>query len=66
MEASGFIMINKMLLTDILPQIFANKLMDDNRIDDPLFTFKVPMPGDVASCSLLAPDFVFYFQLVVS
>ena len=57
-----------MFLADLLHQIFANKLVDDNRIDDPLFTFDVPMSGGssgAATCSFLSPDFVFYFQLIV-
>ena len=55
-------------LADLLHhQIFANKLVDDNRIDDPLFTFDVPMSGrrSAITCSFLSPDFVFYFQLIV-
>ena len=56
-----------MFLADLLHQIFANKLVDDNRIDDPLFTFDVPMSGgsSATTCSFLSPDFVFYFQLIV-
>lgn len=57
-----------MFLADLLHQIFANKLVDDNRIDDPLFTFDVPMSGGsratTTTCSFLSPDFVFYFQLI--
>ncbi len=63
---SGILDAN-MFLADLLHQIFANKLVDDNRIDDPLFTFDVPMSGGsnaTTTCSFLSPDFVFYFQLI--
>ena len=57
-----------MVFADLLHRIFANKLTNDDRIDDPLFTFDAPIPrvvGISASCSFLSPDFVFYGQLVV-
>ena len=53
-----------MFLFDLLRQIFANKLIDDSRFNDPLFTFDVPTPVGVANCRFLLPDFEFYWQLV--
>ena len=47
----------------LLKDIFANKLSDDNRIDDPIFTFEVPVFGG-KTCSFIPPDFAFYYQLV--
>lgn len=59
-----------MFLADLLQRtIFANKLVDDDRIDGPVFRFRAPVPpggggGGGAVCSFLAPEFAFYYQLV--
>lgn len=47
-----------------LKAIFADKLIDDNRVDHPLFTFDAPGFKD-ARCCFLPPNFAFYYQLVV-
>mmetsp|Transcript_22298 Transcript_22298/g.51072 ORF Transcript_22298/g.51072 Transcript_22298/m.51072 type:complete len:422 (-) Transcript_22298:190-1455(-) len=52
-------------MSGFLENVFANKLMDDNRVNNPLFTFGVPDVFGGKICSFLAPDFAFYYQLVV-
>lgn len=53
-----------MMFTDLLRNIFADKLIDDNRIDDPILIFDVPMSGGNRTCRFLPPEFTFYFQLI--
>mmetsp|Transcript_6870 Transcript_6870/g.12241 ORF Transcript_6870/g.12241 Transcript_6870/m.12241 type:complete len:425 (-) Transcript_6870:130-1404(-) len=52
-------------MSSLLKDIFAEKLIDDDRIDNPLFTFDVPVFGVSKTCSFLPPKFAFYYQLVV-
>eukprot|EP00584_Thalassiosira_punctigera_P010869 CAMPEP_0172545780 /NCGR_PEP_ID=MMETSP1067-20121228/15645_1 /TAXON_ID=265564 ORGANISM="Thalassiosira punctigera, Strain Tpunct2005C2" /NCGR_SAMPLE_ID=MMETSP1067 /ASSEMBLY_ACC=CAM_ASM_000444 /LENGTH=426 /DNA_ID=CAMNT_0013332595 /DNA_START=168 /DNA_END=1448 /DNA_ORIENTATION=- len=55
-----------MFVADLLRGAFANKLVDDDRIDRPAFAFGVPLPGGGgAACGFLPPDLAFYSQLVV-
>jgi hypothetical protein len=48
-------------MENIIDFFFGNKLTEDTRIDNPIFSILI---GDTV-CSLVPPDFAFYNQLLV-
>ena len=57
-----------LLMKKLIDATFGNKIIDDNRIQNPFSTFRTPLSAPFVggkTCNLLLPHLAYYYQVVV-